>query len=300
MDDDEKFGFIIMDGSGCLFGTLSGNTRTVLHKLTVDLPKKHGRGGQSAVRFARLRNEKRHNYVRKVAELAVQFFITNDRPNVSGLILAGLADFKNQLEGSDMFDQRLKRIVIGVVDVQYGGENGFNQAIELSQDHLKNVKFMKEKKVINGFFDEIAIDSGKYCFGVKDTMTGLEAGCIETLIVYDELDINRVEMVNPSGEKKVAYLTPEQTKTAESTKSEWDIVEAEPLVDWFVENYKTYNTSLQFVTNKSPEGSQFQKGFGGIGGILKYQYDFSNLDGHVDTIESDEELDEDEEFDLDF
>jgi hypothetical protein len=32
----------------------------------VDLPKKHGRGGQSALRFARLRLEKRHNYVRKV------------------------------------------------------------------------------------------------------------------------------------------------------------------------------------------------------------------------------------------
>ena len=40
--DDNKFGFIIMDGNGALFGTLSGNTRDVLHKFTVDLPKKHG------------------------------------------------------------------------------------------------------------------------------------------------------------------------------------------------------------------------------------------------------------------
>ena len=30
-----------MDGNGSLFGTLSGNTRTVIHKFTVDLPKKH-------------------------------------------------------------------------------------------------------------------------------------------------------------------------------------------------------------------------------------------------------------------
>ena len=29
--------------------------------------QKHGRGGQSALRFARLRMEKRHNYVRKVS-----------------------------------------------------------------------------------------------------------------------------------------------------------------------------------------------------------------------------------------
>lgn len=69
------------------------------------MPKKHGRGGQSALRFARLRMEKRHNYVRKVAETATQLFITNDRPNIEGLILAGIADFKSDLGQSDMFDQ---------------------------------------------------------------------------------------------------------------------------------------------------------------------------------------------------
>ncbi|KAG1651883.1 Eukaryotic peptide chain release factor subunit 1 [Nymphon striatum] len=95
--DDNKFGFIVMDGNGALFGTLQGNTRDVLHKFTVDLPKKHGRGGQSALRFARLRMEKRHNYVRKVAEVATQLYITNDKPNVAGLILAGSADFKTEL-----------------------------------------------------------------------------------------------------------------------------------------------------------------------------------------------------------
>lgn len=48
--------------------------------------------------------EKRHNYVRKVAEVAVQLFISNDKPNISGLILAGSADFKTELNQSDMFD----------------------------------------------------------------------------------------------------------------------------------------------------------------------------------------------------
>jgi peptide chain release factor subunit 1 len=66
LESENKYGFIVMDGNGSLFGTLSGNTREILHKFSVDLPKKHGRGGQSALRFARLRMEKRHNYVRKV------------------------------------------------------------------------------------------------------------------------------------------------------------------------------------------------------------------------------------------
>ena len=63
LEDDDRFGFVIMDGNGSLFGTLCGNTRTILHKFSVDLPKKHGRGGQSALRFARLRLEKRRNYM---------------------------------------------------------------------------------------------------------------------------------------------------------------------------------------------------------------------------------------------
>jgi len=70
-----------------LFLAQSGNTHEVLHKFTVDLPKKHGRG-QSALRFARLRMEKCHNYVRKTAELATQFFISpaTSQPNVAGVL----------------------------------------------------------------------------------------------------------------------------------------------------------------------------------------------------------------------
>ena len=48
--------------------------------------------------------EKRHNYVRKVAEVATQMFISNDKVTTAGLILAGSADFKTELSQSDMFD----------------------------------------------------------------------------------------------------------------------------------------------------------------------------------------------------
>ena len=127
--------------------------------------KNHGSGeqkilGQSALRFARLRMEKRHNYVRKVAETAVTLFIANDKPNISGLILAGSADFKTELSQSDMFDPRLQNKIIKLVDVSYGGENGFNQAIELAAESLANVKFIQEKKLINSYFDQISQDTG--------------------------------------------------------------------------------------------------------------------------------------------
>ncbi|KAI8548225.1 hypothetical protein RHMOL_Rhmol07G0256700 [Rhododendron molle] len=78
------------------------------------------------------------------------------------------ADFKTELSQSDMFDPRLQAKILNVVDVSYGGENGFNQAVELSSEILSNVKFIKEKCLMGRSFEEISQDTGKYVFGVED------------------------------------------------------------------------------------------------------------------------------------
>ncbi|MCJ1232767.1 Polypeptide release factor (eRF1) in translation termination [Varicellaria rhodocarpa] len=282
LESDQKFGFIIMDGNGALFGTLSGNTRDIVQKFSVDLPKKHGRGGQSALRFARLREEKRHNYVRKVAETAVQNFISNDRVNVAGLILAGSADFKNDLNQSDLFDNRLQKAVIKVVDVSYGGENGFNQAIELAAETLSNVKFIQEKKLISKYFEEISQDSGKVCYGVDDTLKALELGAAETLIVFENLDTTRWVLKASDNSEVVLYTNKLQEADREQfmdkeTGQEMEIVNQGTFLEWLAEKYKDFGATLEFVSDRSSEGNQFVKGFGGIGAILRYKVNFEQL-----------------------
>ncbi|KAF3053285.1 Polypeptide release factor (eRF1) in translation termination [Didymella keratinophila] len=282
LESDQKFGFIIMDGNGALFGTLSGNTREIVHKFSVDLPKKHGRGGQSALRFARLREEKRHNYVRKVAELAVQNFITADKVNVAGIILAGSADFKNDLNQSDLFDNRLQAKVIKVVDVSYGGENGFNQAIELSSETLGNVKFIQEKKLINEYFDHISKDSGKVCYGIEDTLKALEAGAAETLIVFENLEITRWVLKASDGTEVILHTNKIQEADRtnfmdKTTGQEMEIVEQGSMLEWLAEKYRDFGATLEFVSDRSSEGNQFVKGFGGIGAILRYALNFEQL-----------------------
>lgn len=283
LQDDSTFGFVVMDGSGSLFGTVSGNTRTVLHRFMVDLPKKHGRGGQSALRFARLRLEKRHNYIRKVAETCVQFFIENEKVNVRGIVLAGSAELKDELYMSDMLDPRIKAAVVKVVDVSYGGDNGFNQAIELSADTLANVKFVQEKKLISSYFDELAKDSGKFCYGVKDTLKCLEMGAVETLIVWENLAIYRIVVKNSAGEEKILYLNEEQCLDSTFFKDpvtglDMETVDKVLFLEWLTENYKGFGASLEIVTNRSQEGSQFVRGFGGIGGILRWKLDLGEMD----------------------
>lgn len=245
VQDTESFGFIVVNGDSCLFGTLRGNTRSVLYAFTVELPKKHGRGGQSALRFARLRMEARHNYLRKVAELSTQYFITEDRCNVKGIVLAGSADFKSDLSKSDMFDARLQSRVIAIVDIAYGGESGFHQAIQLASESLGNVRYVKEKKLILQFFTEIDIDSGKICFTIADVVQALELGAVDTLIVWEQ--------------------SPEIFGD--------DVL----FVEWVAEHYKEFGAKLEFVTDCSQEAHQFVKGFGGIGALLRWKVDFDHF-----------------------
>lgn len=273
-----------------------------MHKFSVDLPKKHGRGGQSAQRFARLRMEKRHNYVRKCAEHAVQFFIDNDRPNINGLVLAGSADFKTELGQSDLFDLRLKAIIVASVDVSYGGINGFNQAIELSADTLGNVKFLQEKKLISSYFDEISQDTGKYVFGVKDTMVALEMGAVEKLIIWENLETHRLALKNSqTGSTEVKYLTSAQLSDPtnfidKETGADLETEDKTELVAWMAENFKQFGCSLDFVTDNSQEGAQFVRGFGGIGGIMRWQVDFSEYQEVADV---EDEIGSDDDIDLD-
>eukprot|EP01084_Bolivina_argentea_P169567 293936_1 len=114
------FGFIIIDRTECLYGILTGTDIQIKHTVTIELPRKYDRD------CARFRSDKRCDYVHKCAALATQYFITNDGACVEGLVLAGVAGYKYELYESDLFDARLKLLVIKIIDISYGGKYGLN------------------------------------------------------------------------------------------------------------------------------------------------------------------------------
>ena len=264
LENEDRFGFIVMDGSGCLYGVLQGSNKQVIQSFGVDLPKKHGRGGQSSVRFARLREEAYQHYIRKCSEIATQVFIKNDVPGVKGLILAGSANFKQKLFDSNLFDPRLKAVVLKIVDISYGGENGFNQAIQSTGDILSMVKINQERKVLTQFFTEISKDTGKYVFGIKEVMDAIESRAVEKVILWEDFTGER--FVCKSG--KVLYKQP----------TDEEVVSSSSVIDYLAEHYSTFGFELLLVSDKSDQGSQFCKGFGGIGGILRFAMETEYID----------------------
>lgn len=96
------------------------------------------------------------------------------------------------------------------------------------------------------------------------------------------------------------YANKEQEKDREkfvdkSTGLEMEQSEdPQSLLEWFADHYREFGANLEFVTDRSQEGAQFVKGFGGIGGLLRYKVDFTNL-ATVDDEDEDEFYSDDDD-----
>lgn len=51
------------------------------------------------------------------------------------------------------------------------------------------------------------------------------------------------------------------------TGVELELVDSMPLLEWLANNYKSFGATLEIITDRSQEGSQYVRGFGGIGGM---------------------------------
>lgn len=118
---------------------------------------------------------------------------------------------------------------------------------------------MQEKKLLTDYFDQIAQDTGLYCFGVEDTLRGLDMGAVETLIMWESLSIMRHVVRNSQNEIVVIHCqSGEETTKAKdkfidsATGTQMEAAE-EPmlLVDWMAENYREFGTTLEVCVDLS-------------------------------------------------
>lgn len=100
--------------------------------------------------------------------------------------------------------------------------------------------------------------------------------------------------IDKSLEEKILHLTKEEEKNHAlfidpNNGAEMEVIEKISLLEWFANNYKKFGATLEIVTNKSQEGSQFCKGFGGIGGLLRYRVDLNAAEN--DDLQEEDDLD---------
>ena len=146
------------------------------------------------------------------------------------------------------------------------------------------------------------MDTGLIVFGVADTMKAIEMGALDTMMLFEAIEIMRYEVKNPvTQEIKVHYLNDQQAEDPKYFKDkesgvDLEVISVEQLGDWLVMNYKQFGINIEFITDKSSDGFQFVKGFGGIGGFLRYKLELDDLIGANDELSGNDDFDPEEDF----
>lgn len=280
-----EYGFIVMADNKALFGILSGNTKKVLLQFTVNCPSWRQIGGADHEYFRR--QSFRETYLGWVVDWAKTFYIDYSDVDFSAIVVAVSPTY--QTDFIDMLDPRLRKKIMCMVEVSYAGNHGFDTAIDLSSNHLYNVRFIQEIWLLKKFMKEMNQETKKYVTGVEDTLKCLDLGAVKILIVWENLDINRYVLKNTTTSELITMHLNKEQETNQSnfretaTNAELEVQEKKSLLEWFAEEYKEFGCTLEFVTDSSREGSQFCRAFGGIGGILKYQVDIQAFDNLSDA-----------------
>ncbi len=188
--EKEIYGLIVLDAREANIGLLKGKSTERLKHLESTVPSKTVKGGMSAGRFDRLREDALNEFLTKVGESASQLLLKQE--GLSGIIIGGPGPVKDRFAKEDYLHYEIKKKLLGVKDIGYTGKEGLEELIKRSSDLIQKAAIVKERGLLEKFFIGLQKD-GKITYGLKETQKALEQGAIDTLLISEQFDLVDVE-----------------------------------------------------------------------------------------------------------
>ncbi|MBO8181889.1 MAG: peptide chain release factor 1 [Archaeoglobus sp.] len=266
------YGLIVIDRREATVGVLKGKRIEVLSYTSSMVPGKHRQGGQSSVRFERLREIAIHEFYKKVADKAGEALLPHLKDLV-GVLIGGPSPTKEEFYSGEYLHHELQRRVIGLFDVSYTDESGLFELVEKAQDALQELDLIREKRLIGRFLQEVAKD-GLAAYGEEEVRNALEVGAVETLLLSEDLRYERVRYRCPvCGEEKIVTVKEgiENPPKCEKDGVEMEEVERSDVVLELSELAESMGSKVEFISTDSEEGAMLMNAFGGIAAILRFK-----------------------------
>jgi len=189
--EKNSYGIICLDKSSADIAVISGKNVNILKHLNSIVPGKTRAGGQSSVRFYRVRENLLTAFLQKVAKTAED--LLKDF-NIKGIIISGPGPIKENFYNEGYLSNDLKKKVIGVVDTSETEEPGIRETLERGRDLIKETEFIKEKDLLKDFFVRLSKGGGDVVYGEEDTIEVLSEGKAELILVSEDFkNLEKIE-----------------------------------------------------------------------------------------------------------
>jgi len=233
VEEREVYGLVVLDKSEADIGFLKGKKVESLKHMESIVPGKTKKGGWSANRFARIREGLLEDFLKSVGEAASKEFMK--MKDLKGVIIGGPGPIKDDFLEEDYLNYQVKKHVLGTVNTSYTGEYGLREMIERSEDLISQASAIKESRILERFFADLAKDTGLAVYGEEKTLKLLKQGIVDILLV-----------------------------------SEYYFKENESRIEGIIKEAESMGTKIEMISTDSQKGAQLKE-LGGIGGILRYK-----------------------------
>ncbi|HMK84136.1 MAG TPA: peptide chain release factor aRF-1 [Candidatus Bathyarchaeia archaeon] len=280
VNERSAFGIIVIDTSDAIVATVRGQRMEILQKFSSGVAGKHRAGGQSARRFERIREQSLNEYYHRVANHTYE--LLNPVPGLKGIIIGGPGPTKYEFAEGDYLNYMLKQKILATIDTSYVGEQGVDEVVSKSQEILRGVRYLEEKRLVQKFLYEIGHETGLGVYGETQVRKYLNAGIVDLLLVSEKISTLHVYVKCKNCGATDDSLIPQ----ANFVKFEQDLMSStckkcnsaalavddfKDLVDELIEIADKQNAKIAIISTETDEGIMLKDSFGGIAAILRYR-----------------------------
>ena len=187
----------------------------------------------SSQRFHRITEGLTKEFYKRIAEEMKKIFFDNEK--VKGIIVGGPIPTKDEWIDGQYLATKLREKIIGVIDIGDSDESGLKELVEKSQEILSQQEIIKEKKLLEKFFETLGEKEDMVAYDYDRVKRALEAGAVDILLLSRKL-------------KKETHK--ELVALAENISSK-----------------------IEIVSHDTEEGQQFWNMTNGVGAILRYRFE---------------------------
>ncbi len=206
LEPQHIFGLVVIDRQEANIGFLKGSRIEQVFGKDSLVPGKTRKGGQSAARFARVRDEMAKTFFKTIATQARVSF--SNEKKLRGILVGGPGPTKDEFV-SAYLDIAIKEKVIAIKNIGYTGFQGLQELVDKSHDVLAAEEVANEKAAVNAFFNMLNKRPSHAAYGYDEVKRAIAMGAIKKLLISDMVDANVAE---------------ELANAVETTGSEWMMI----------------------------------------------------------------------------
>jgi peptide chain release factor subunit 1 len=213
LEVSEIYALLVMDRKEAAIGILEGKRIEILQKMTSGVPSKVRAGGQSSQRFHRITEGLTKEFYKRIADEMKKLFYEDKR--LKGILVGGPIPTKDEFLEGEYLPTLLQKKVVGKIDIGGSDESGLKELVEKSQDILANQEIVKEKKLMEKFFETLGEKPDFVVYKEAPVRKALEYGAVDSLFISKDYNRNSIKELKKIAEETGAKIEMISTETEE-------------------------------------------------------------------------------------